>query len=190
MRIRTVISGLAVATFLWGCTEMSGPRPVSRDTVATASATVEAVDMSSRTLRLRNDATGEPFEVVAGPEVRNLAQVRPGDTVEVGVYESIAVAMADPADTGEPMIAVAGARAPEGERPGGLAIVNTSEVVELVSYDRQSFFAELRTADGTIRRVTVPPQFRTFAEQRRPGDRILVGITDAVDIMVVPPAAS
>jgi hypothetical protein len=59
-----------------------------------------------------------------------------------------------------------------------------------VSYDRQSFFAELRTADGTIRRVTVPPQFRTFAEQRRPGDRILVSITDAVDINVRAPEAS
>jgi hypothetical protein len=190
MRFTTMATGLALAAFLAGCTGMTGPQPVSRETVSTASATIEAVDMSSRTLRLRNDETGERFDVVAGPEVRNLAQVRPGDTVEVGIYESIAVGMADPADTGEPMAAAIGARAPEGDRPGGLAIVNTSEVVELVSYDRQSFFAELRTADGTIRRVTVPPQFRTFAEQRRPGQRVLVSITDAVDINVRAPEAS
>jgi hypothetical protein len=189
MRIRTLFSGLAALMLLWGCTGTTSQSPVARETVLSGSATVEAIDRLNRTVRLRNDETGERFTVAVGPEMRNLDQVRPGDVVEVGVYESLAVAMAGPADSGAPMAAAVGARAPEGERPGAVAVIGASEVVQLVSYDRQTFFAELRTAEGEIRRVTVPPQFRTFAERRRPGDRILVSITDAIAITVRAPEA-
>ena len=58
----------------------TGPGTASAARVVTASATVTAIDMNTRQVTMRG-AGGNTFTVVAGPEVRNLSQVRVGDTV-------------------------------------------------------------------------------------------------------------
>jgi hypothetical protein len=170
---------------LTACTA-GGPRPTSEATVITSSATVEAVDPATRAITLRDTTDGSLFTVTAAPEVRNFDQIEPGDRVELDFLESIVLELADPADDGEPMALVGGMRAPEGERPGGAAIVSTSAVVEVVSYDADTGFATFRMPDGAVRRATLPPSLRAFAAARRPGDRVLVSITDAVAVSVTP----
>ena len=54
-------------------------------------------------------------------------------------------------------------RAPEGAKPGGLAVASTSLVVTLVNYDSNSGLATFRTPDGFTRRAVVPPDLRNFA---------------------------
>jgi hypothetical protein len=147
------------------------------------------VDLASRQVRLRDDATGEVFTVTAGPEVRNLEQLAAGDTVRLDFYEAIAVNMADPADPGDVQESVLLGRAPQGALPGGVAAVTTSLVVDVMAYDPDSRVATVRTPSGAVRRVTVAPALASFAAQRRPGDRVAVTITEALAVSIEETAA-
>ena len=62
-----------------------------------ARATVETVDQQTRTVLLRGP-TGALLTVHAGPEVRNLPQVKPGDQVVVRYAESVAARIVRPGD--------------------------------------------------------------------------------------------
>lgn len=183
----TAAIGLMALCLATACAGVA-QRPAEQATLVTSTATVEAVDASTRSLRLRDATDGAVFTVTAGPEVRNFAQIEPGDQVEIDFFESTVLEIADPADSGEPLTVVAGGRAPEGDRPGAAAVVSTSVVVEVISYDADTGFATFRLPDGTVRRTTIGPDLRAFAAARRPGDRVLVTITDAVAVEVTPAA--
>ena len=60
-------------------------------------ATVETVDQQARTVLLRGP-TGGLLTVHAGPEVRNLPQVKPGDQVVVRYTEAVAARIVRPGD--------------------------------------------------------------------------------------------
>jgi len=184
MSMKTITAALALVA-LAGCAGLTAtPRPAGTATLITATATVESVDMATREVNLRAD-DGSLLSVVAGPEVRNLAQLEAGDVVEFNFFESVAVSMADPSDTGEPSTMILAGRTEEGDKPGGMAIEATDMVVTLVSYDDRNFMATIRMADGTTDRVTVPPELRSFAAARGPGARVLVSITDAMAVSIV-----
>ncbi len=190
MRMRHAI-GLLAGLLLMGCAEMSGSRQVaSQESLTTATATVEAIDQSTRNVTLRDDADGTSFTVTAGPEVRNLAQVKAGDHVQIDFYRATTLSMADPTDTGEAAGAAVVATAPEGARPGGLAASTDSMVVTLINYDSRTGLASFRTPDGFTRRAVVPPELRTFAAARGPGSRVLVTMTRAVAVSVTEAPAS
>ena len=81
-------------------------------------AVVEKVDQNTREVRLRT-MDGKELTVLAGPEVRNLAQVSAGDTVRLTYYESVAARMAEPGAGGPATTSVIASRAPEGSKPAG-----------------------------------------------------------------------
>jgi hypothetical protein len=191
MRTRYAI-GLMAGLMLTACSEMGiGARQGgAQETLTTASATVEAIDQSTRQVRLRDNADGTSFVVTAGPEVRNLEQVAVGDQVNVDFYRAVTASMADPADTGEAVTAVVAGRSPEGARPGALAATSESMVVTVVNYDDSTGIATFRTPDGLTRMAAVPPNLRSFARSRGPGSRVLVTVTDAVAVSVTEAAPS
>ena len=192
MRLKTMIAGLAAAAFLAGCAALpSGNRgATSQETLVTTSATVEAVDQKTRLVTLSDNADGIRFQVVAGPEVRNLAQLDAGDQVRVDFYSATTVSMASPEDSGAEINAIAAGRAPEGAKPGGLAVATRSLVVTLVSYDRNSGLAVFRTPDGFTRQAAVPPEFRSFASGLQRGARVAVTLTDALAVTIAETPAS
>ena len=180
MIIRSAIFALATGLLL-GCTQ---PEPATQQSLVTATATVDSVDQGTRRVRLTDNAGGGSFTVTAGPEVRNLDQLAAGDQVQVDFYESVTLAMADPADPGTPEATLLAAGAPEGALPGGLAAVSTSMVVEVISYDPATAVAVFRTPDGATHRTTVAPELRDFASERQPGDRVAVTFTEAVAVII------
>ncbi len=66
-----------------------------RESVIETSATVESVDQQTREVLLRAP-DGRTLAVMAGPEVRNLPELKAGDTVRVTYYESVAARLDDP----------------------------------------------------------------------------------------------
>lgn len=183
MRTRYAI-GLIAGLLLAGCTGLTPGTQATQETLTTATATVAAIDQTSRNVTLRDDADGSTFSVIAGPEVRNLDQVSAGDHVQIDFYQATTVSMADPADTGEPSTAVVAGRAPEGSQPGAVAAATDSFVVTVINYDNNSGLATFRTPDGFTRRAVVPPELRGFADTRGPGSRVLVTMTRAVAVSV------
>jgi hypothetical protein len=183
MRTRYAI-GLVAALLLAGCAG-AGRQPATQESLVSATATVEAVNQSTRQVTLRDDADGGSFTVTAGPEIRNLEQLEAGDQVQVDFYQATTVAMASPDDSGEPAGAVLAGRAAEGEKPGGVAVVTSSLVVTLINYDPNSGLASFRTPDGFTRRAVVPPNLRNFARSLSPGARVAITLTDAVAVTIV-----
>ena len=178
--------GLAAALMLAGCAEMGvGQRETAtEETLLTATATVSAVDQTTRQVTLTDNAGGGTFTVVAGPEVRNLPQIAAGDQVTVDYYQATTLSMADPADPGDPVTGVVAGRAPEGARPAAGAVVSESVVVTVESYDPDSGLAIFRTPDNFTRRAVVPPELRSFAAQQGPGARVMVTFTEALAVTI------
>lgn len=104
----TMLAGLHAAP--------SGAQPVVISDLIEAKAIVESVDQKSRMVLLRGDH-GELDTVIASPEVRNLAQVHPGDHVLVSVHRSVALEMSKAGSAPVTAIEETGGRARPGEKP-------------------------------------------------------------------------
>ena len=146
--------------------------------------TVEAIDKASRRVLVQGPDRTILYRV--SDEVRNFDQVEVGDTITLNYVETVAVAMADPDDTGEPLVDIFGARAEEGQRPGALGATIGTVVVDFIDYDPRTHIARVRTPDGEVLSVTVAEELRRFASTRLAGDRILIAVEEAVAINVTP----
>src|SRR5689334_11606359 len=100
------------------------------------SATVESVDQAQRSVLLRGPQGGL-LTVVAGPEVRNLAQVKPGDRVVVRYREALAAGLAKPGT--EPIVQATerADRAPLGEKPAGAVEQSIRVRVKITHIDKR-----------------------------------------------------
>jgi hypothetical protein len=147
---------------------------------------VQSIDYARRVVTLQGDEG--PVVVVAGPEVRNLDQVRPGDRVRVRYREAIAAELVKPG-TG-----VAGvqdttvrARAAPGERPFAAAAEQIRMTVKVYDVDTVANVVEVTGPSGYNRRVKVmDPRAREFIRGLKRGDEVEVTITEAAAISVEP----
>jgi len=171
-----------------GCTHQetppAAPQSAQRESVLETSAMVEKVDQKTRELRLRT-TDGKELNVVAGPAVRNLAQVSAGDTVRLSYYESVAARMAEPGAGGPATASVVTSRAPVGSKPAGLVSGTVDMVVEFLAYDPATGIVTFKTPEGVTESVVVHPSMRGFAAARRPGERVAVQLTSAVAASIV-----
>lgn len=182
MILKPTLLTASALLFLAGCATNQDTSFAERSETIELSGTVEAVDLASRTFKVRDGNTSVTFK--AGPQVQNLAQLEPGDRIILDYYESVAVGLADPADPGTAIGDVLVGTAAPGEKPGGGAIGSVTGVVEFLSYDSSTSVASLRLQDGTVEQVVVQPEMKDFAAARQPGDRIVVAIDRAVAVTV------
>ncbi|GFN25363.1 hypothetical protein ADE_10610 [Achromobacter denitrificans] len=98
----TPVARLAMAGLLAGTLAMplAASARVVGAALTTATGKVTAVDQASRTITLQGE-NGNTVEIMAGPNVRNFQQIKPGDTLTLDYYESVAVAVR-PAGSGAP----------------------------------------------------------------------------------------
>jgi len=163
---------------------------IARTESVSARATVKAIDQQTRSVTLEG-ADGNQIALTAGDEVRNLAQVKVGDTVLVHYYTSAAYVLA-PSGTKLPenSLTVGAARAAPGEKPG--AAVGTKMVVSglVVAVDpTQHTISLVDPKGGRVRSVNVvTPEGQQSMKLVKVGDTITAVITDAVLIAVEPVA--
>lgn len=151
-------------------------------TMVEESATVTAIDQKTRMVTLKGPK-GNEVTFKAGPEVRNLAQVKTGDEVKFAYYESLAVRVLKK-DEAAPAAseATAVARAKPGEKPGVVAGTETTVVATIEAIDKKAKTATLKGADG--KSVTVTPRDPKRLDQVKVGDRIVLTYTEAIAISV------
>lgn len=171
-----------------GCSQQeeppAAPDSAQRESMLNTRAVIEYVDQGTRIVRLRT-MDGEELNVLAGPEVHNLAQVSAGDAVRLSYYESVTARMAEPGAGGPAMTSVVTSRAPEGSTPGGLIRATTATVVEFLAYDPTTGAVTFKTPEGATQSVVVNPAMREFAAARRPGDQVALQITNAMAASIV-----
>ena len=149
-------------------------------------ATVKSIDQRTRRVTLLlPDGTTETISV--GPDVRNLAQVKRGDTVNVTYLQSVAfeIVKKSEAPLGAAVVGAA-ARAQPGERPGAIAGQSLTIVADIVKVDRENQQVVLKGDQGKT--VTVEVQRPEVLDRVKVGDRVEITYTEAVAIDVQPAA--
>jgi len=167
-----------------GCAQP--PKEVTVGDTIERTLTVQTVDYASRIVTLTGDEG--PVVVFAGPEVRNLDQVRPGDRVRVQYHEAIAAQLVKPG-TGVSGVesSVTAARALPGDRPFASTAQQTRMTVKVYDVDTVANVVEVTGPSGYNRRVKVmDPKAREFIRGLKPGDQVEVTITEAAAISVQP----
>ena len=94
-RIRNVAAAAAAALLALAAGCAHSPTPLELTETQKAVATVEAIDLTSRFVTLKAP-DGSSLVVKAGPEVRNLPQVKVGDQVVVSYQEALLAEVVKP----------------------------------------------------------------------------------------------
>ena len=152
----------------------------------TATAMVLEVDQKHRTLTLKGE-DGKPFTIQVGDEVRNLAQVKAGDTVVATYRQALAVSLEVVKGTGvnARVVTVSVGRAPKGEMPAGVVEEKVQMVGTVLAVDK-----EKRTVliQGAVHHVTLKIPADMDIKDLKAGDQVRATYTQELAVSVEPTA--
>ena len=148
-------------------------------------ATIVAIDAATRSIVLKGPE-GKEITVAAGPEVKNFAQMKVGDEVNVAYIEALTLELKKGGGKAIARTEQAGmAGAKPGERPAGLVGRQVTVVADVVDLNAATQTVTLRGPQRTVElKVRDPEQFKLVAK----GDQVEATYTEAVAIEVTPAA--
>lgn len=145
------------------------------------------IDAATRTVTLKNK-DGET-SIVAGPEVKNFAEIKVGDRFDV-VYElALAIELVKVKNPGAPseQVTTTTATAPAGDKPGMITTNTVTAVANVVEIDAAKSVVSLKGPEGNVFKVKVqnPDLLKDIAVN----DQVKVVYTEAIAAVVTAPAA-
>lgn len=148
-----------------------------------AQATVTAIDMASRKVSLKN-AAGEAFDIVAGEQVTNLANLKVGDVVALRYLQMLDLELLKgTAGVRKRIVEVAAGKAEAGEKPGAGIGKKVTLYGDVIAVDKGQQTITVKGVDHTlVLKVHNPVQFALIAK----GDQIKAVQTQAVGIGILP----
>jgi len=155
---------------------------IKRERTVMAIATVEAIDLKNRVVTLKGPK-GKIFDITAGDEVRNLAQVKVGDNVKVEYHESVAIEVRKPGKVPSgSKVTVAGERAKLGEKPAGMVSGQATMTATIEEIDAKNNHVTLKAPDGKSIFVVVKDPHAL--DNVKKGDEVVITVTKAFAISV------
>src|SRR4051812_36313987 len=118
---------LAMAMCLTGA-GIAAQQPITKHASISATATIQAIDATARTITLR-DASGQDDTYSVGPEVKRFDELKVGDTVKMTYHEAIVLQVRKPGEKGASMSTNAAIGASTGALPGAAAGVQDKVTV-------------------------------------------------------------
>ncbi len=179
----TPVARLAATGLLAGmlALPMAAQARVVGAALTTATGKVTAVDPATRTVTLQG-ANGNVVDVQVGPNVRNFNQIKPGDSLSLDYYESVAIDVR-PAGSGAPEVVTqtAGTRSAKGAKPGGAMGRQTTITAEIWHINKSANLVTLKGPQGGMRTIQVQdPALQARLQQLKEGDLVDFTITQAV----------
>ncbi len=163
-----------------------GKKPsVKKERTTQVTATVEAVDLENRIVTVKGPE-GNIVDIKAGDQVKNLAQVKVGDTVNITYYESIAVKVYKAGEAPKENTAALGAErlAKPGEKPSGIARAQVTITATVESISPNKTTATLKMADGKFKVVKI--ENKKNLDNVKVGDEVVITVTETLAIAVKP----
>lgn len=159
----------------------SEPGKVAMARAVKASALVTAIDAASRTLTLKGPE-GRMFELVAGDEVKNFAQINVGDVVVVTFVRGLTMEVKKGGGVRESTESTDAARAKPGEKPAGAVGRQVTIIADVVAVDPKKKTITLKGPKGNVVELDVqnPEHFKVVKK----GDQVEVDYVEAVAIAV------
>ncbi len=157
-------------------------KPVSQTDAVEMTATIEAIDHTSRMVTLK-DKDGEEETIYCGPEVKRFDELKVGDTVSFKYYESVAYTIRKPGQpsglpkTDEPKV-VRGT----GPKPGATIAKQQTATVTVDAIDPKVPSITVTTDEG--HKASFKVQDKKNLEGVKVGDKVEVTYTQAVMISV------
>jgi len=149
-------------------------------------ATVADIDHDKREITLKGPE-GNSMKFKVDERVKNFGQVKKGDEVRMGYYESIALSVRKP---GDPLPATGRSRAmitrEPGQKPGGVAVDTADITATVEAIDRDKREVTLKSPRGNVVTVKVDPSVGNL-ERIKTGDEIEATYTEALAISVDKP---
>jgi hypothetical protein len=158
--------------------------PASGDAVLVGSvqrtATVTKIDQKTREVTLKA-SDGQEYSFVAGPDVKNLAQVKQGDLVIATYTEALAYEVKKGGTAGA-SAAVASGTAKPGAQPGAVVAQQTTVTVTIIAIDAKVPSVTFKGPAGNTRTIKVmrPERLKGVAV----GDTVDITYTEALAIKV------
>jgi hypothetical protein len=160
-----------------------GPGVAGAAQTVKIAATITAIDAATRAVTLKGPQ-GKEVTLTAGQEVKNFAQMKVGDQVNVEYVEALTLELKKGSTAPVARTEQAGAAgAKPGERPAGMAGRQVTIMAEVVGLDAKTQVVTLRGPQRTVElKVADPEQFKRVAK----GDRVEATYTEAMAIVVEP----
>ena len=146
-------------------------------------AEVVAIDMALRTVTLKRD-DGNTLTVVAGPAVKNLAQIQVGDFVVAQYGRALAVSLKKAPGPRSATETENGSTAKPGAKPAMGGRRTLVIVADIIAIDDKKGLATLKGPKENV--VDVKVQDRKSLAAVRVGDQVELTYTEAVAISVKP----
>ena len=164
-----------------------GPGVAGAAQTVKVTATITAIDNATREVTLKGPQ-GKEVTIVAGPEVKNLAQMKVGDQVMAEYVEALTVKLKK---GGGKVVGMTEqtrtAAAKPGDRPAGAAGRRVKIVADVIDVNPATQTLTLRGAKKTVEvKVRDPEQFRLVSK----GDQVEATYTEALAIAVEPVKAA
>lgn len=186
--IAVVIAGIAVGAYFMLTKPKSPVAGVAAQEAALIyDGEVTKIDAATRTVTLKNQ-DGET-SIVAGPEVKNFAEIKVGDRFDV-VYEmAIAVELVkvkNPVAVGE-QVSTSTVTAPQGDKPGMITTNTVTATANVEAIDTAKSVVSLKGPQGNIFKVKV--KNADLLKDIAVNDQVKVVYTEAIAAVVSAPAA-
>jgi Cu/Ag efflux protein CusF len=167
------VSVLCVASTLGLAAQM----PVSKVDSVTTTATIQAIDATTRRVTLRLEK-GDEDTFVVGPAVTRFDELKVGDKIKMTYYESRVYQIRKPGETANVPGESSAITAATSKLPGGTVARQVKSTVTVVSVDPSVPSITVKTDDG--RTVTRKVEDKKHLAGVQPGDRIDVTYTEAL----------
>ena len=184
-RATTTAACLAAILSLSAAAQAAAPAAAPKGEAVMASATVTAtvvkVDQKTREVTVKGE-DGKEFSFVASEDVRNLAQVKPGDVVTATYAEALAYEVKKGGTVVGPATVVGGGAAQPGARPAGGIARQTTATVIITAIDPKAPSVTFKGPQGNTRTITV--QHPEKLKGVNVGDTVELTFTEAFAVKV------